>query len=213
MRVGPADIADFVMHREYVLFPGADQGPRKRLLSALAAAVFHSVLGGGRPSATLGAVSAAARSGHLFLWSAHVPVQAVLQRGLLGGALPAADTPFLEVLSQNYGGDKLDYYVRRTVHVSRTKDGRLRVEVQLRNVAPSGLPTYMTVRADSPRPPVPVGQAKVAMSVYGAKSSRFDQVQLDGATSTMAFDTATGRSSGRWCWSCRRARPAPSRSC
>ena len=140
-------------------------------------------------------------------------MQAVLQRGLLGGALPAADTPFLEVLSQNYGGDKLDYYVRRTVHVSRTKDGRLRVEVQLRNVAPSGLPTYMTVRADSPRPPVPVGQAKVAMSVYGAKSSRFDQVQLDGATSTMAFDTATGRSSGRWCWSCRRARPAPSRSC
>ena len=196
LRVGPADIADFVMHREYVLFPGADQGPRKRLVSALAGAVFHSVLGGGRPSATLGAMSAAARSGHLFLWSAHAAEQVVLQRGLLGGALPTTNTPFLEVLSQNYGGDKLDYYVRRTVHVSRTKDRRLRVEVQLRNVAPSGLPRYMTVRSDGPRPPVPVGQAKVAVSVYGAKSSRFDQVQLDGVTSTMAFDTDHGQAFG-----------------
>jgi len=197
VRVGPNDVADFVMHREYVLFDGAkDQAPRKQLVSALAGAVFHSVLAGGHPTATLSAVSAAVQSGHLQLWSAHASEQAVLRAGIVGGALPKADSPYLQVLTQNFGGDKLDYYVRRQVRVTRVGDGRLRVEVQLRNVVPPGLPTYMTVRSDHPQPPVPVGQARLGLSVYGALSSRFDQVQRDGATSTMVFDTDHGHAFG-----------------
>jgi len=197
VRVGPGDVADFVMHREYVLFANSpDQAPRKRLLGLLADGVFHSVLAGGHPTATLNAVYVAAQSGHLLLWSSRVPEQAVLQAGLLGGALPTGDSPYLEVLTQNVGGDKLDYYLRRRVRVTRVPDGRLRVEVQLHSVVPAGLPTYMTVRSDKPMPPVPVGQAKLAVSVYGAKSTRFDQVQRDGKTGTMVFDTDHGQSFG-----------------
>jgi len=210
--VGPGDVADFVMHREYVLFANSpDQAPRKRLLGLLADGVFHNVLAGGHPTATLNAVYAAAQSGHLLLWSSRVPEQAVLQAGLLGGALPTGDSPYLEVLTQNVGGDKLDYYLRRRVRVTRVPDGRLRVELQLHSVVPAGLPTYMTVRSDKPMPPVPVGQAKLAVSVYGAKSTRFDQVQRDGKTSTMVSTPTMASPSAPCCSSCLPGRRAPCR--
>lgn len=197
VRVGPDDVADFVMHREYVLFGSArSQAPRKRLLAALAAAVFHSALSGGRPTTTLSAAVLAAQSGHLLLWSTHNAEQAVLQHGLVGGALPSGNTPYLEVLTQNYGGNKLDYYLRRLVQVTRIGDGRIRLAVEVRNDVPQGLPAYMTVRSDRPMPPVPVGQARVAVSVYGALSSRFDEVRLDGRTTGMMFDTDHGHPFG-----------------
>ena len=196
LRIGSEGVADFVMHGEYVRFGSGDQTARKQVLSALAGAIFRRLVASPRPTETLRAVLAAAGSGHVQVWSQRPTEQAVLASGRVGGALPSGRAPFLEVLTQNYGGDKLDYYVRRTVSVTTDGTGRQRVVLQLRSVVPGGLPTYMTGRNDKPDPPVPVGQAKIGIAVYGAVGSLFDDVQVDGRPSTMTFDHDHGHGLG-----------------
>ena len=196
LRVGADDVVDFALHREYVLFPAADQTARKRVLTALAEAIFHRVVASPNPAGTLRGMVTAAGSGHVLMWSRHPAEQSVLLSGRVGGALPATRTPFLEVLTQNYAGNKLDYYLHRTVTVTPAGPGRVRVVVTLLNAAPAGLPAYMTVRADRPAGRVPVGQAKTSVAVYGGLGALFDQVQVDGRPATMTFDTDHGHGLG-----------------
>lgn len=192
-RVDADNVVDYTLVRQYARYADfGQQLTRKRVQAELARAVFHEVLTGHDPVATVRAMARAASSGHLFFWSAHPDVQAKVTGGLVGGALPSTDTPFLEVVTQNYGGNKLDAYVRRTVAVRRVR-GALEVTVTLRNVAPPGLPPYVTVRADHPDPPVPVGQAKIGFSVLGALSSTISDVRVDGRpVPDVAFDKDHG---------------------
>ena len=187
--VSADNVVDFVGHQEYVAFP--DNEVRKKLLAALAEKVFHQVVAGADSSATAKGLLKAAGSGHLFLWSRHDPEQQVLSGGLVGGALPSDAKPYLSVLTQNYGGDKLDFYLRRTVSVTRVA-GRLKVRIVLTNTAPLGLPLYMTVRSDRPQPPVPYGQAKVGVAVYGAQGSKVTEVTVNGAATFLLPDTDHG---------------------
>ena len=188
------NVVDFVGHDEYVRYP--DVARRKRLLSTLAADLFHQVLASKAPVSTLQAMGRAASSGHLYIWSAHREDAVMLAAGLVGGALPSTNTPYLSVLTQNFGGDKLDFYIRKTVVLTRDASGQLTLRVTLRNLAPPGLPLYMTVRSDKPDPPVPYGQAKVALSVYGAKSTEVSSITVDSKPQTARFDHDRGHRVG-----------------
>jgi hypothetical protein len=179
-----------VGHTEYVRYP--DVPSRKKLLGTLAADLVKSVIQAKDSVRTLQALARAGSSGHLYLWSSDARAQALLAPTLVGGALPTKDTPYLSVLTQNYGGDKLDFYVRRSVDVVRLANGSVRVDVTLRNVAPPGLPLYMYVRSDKPQPPVPYGQAKIGMTFYGALSSSVEAVTVNGRTPQVGFDTDHG---------------------
>ncbi len=192
--VTSASVVDFVGHDEYVRYTDVPQ--RKLLLSALAADLFHQVIAAKDAIGTMQAFTRAGTSGHFFLWSAHPEEQAVLSQGLVGGALPVHDSPYLSVLTQNFGGNKLDFYLRRTVVVTPQRDGFLRLTVTLRNIAPLGLPTYMTVRSDKPTPPVPYGQAKVGFSFYGALSTEVGDARVDGRPAPMDFDQDHGHRLG-----------------
>lgn len=203
--VGAGNVVDFVGHREYVDFP--DNEVRKPLLSQLAAEVFHQVVAAKDAVGTAKAVLRASSSGHLFVWSRRPQEQAVIAGGLVGGALPATDVPYLSVLTQNYGGNKLDFYLRRQVTVRRQADGQLRVTVVLRNTAPLGLPLYMTVRADKPVEPVPYGQAKVGLAVYGAKSSVISRAEVDGRPVLLEPDRDHGSAFGTTTVEVPRGRP------
>jgi hypothetical protein len=188
-RVTRDGILDFVSHREYVDHPRP--AARKALLRDLAGAIFTSAT----RQATLRTLLDAGRSGHVFLWSAHPAEQLLLAPRLLGGALPATDTAYLQVVTQNLGGNKLDYYLHRTVRVRREGDA-LRVTVELVNTAPRGLPSYVTVRSDHPSTAVGYGQAKTALSVYGALSSQLSAVTVDGRAAGMRFDLDHGHAFG-----------------
>ncbi|MCW2586229.1 MAG: beta-glucan endohydrolase [Frankiales bacterium] len=192
--VGAGNVVDFVAHDQYVRY--TDHAHRKRLLSALAADLFLRAVAAKDPVPTMRALGRAAGSGHLYVWSAKAAEERLLTRGLTGGALPMTDAPYLSVLTQNFGGNKLDFYLRRQIRVSRQPDGALRVRVRLRNGAPEGLPAYMTVRSDRPEPPVPYGQAKVGLSVYGARRTSVSSVEVDGRPSTMTFDKDHGHNVG-----------------
>ena len=188
------NIVDFVGHREYVDYP--DYVRRKALLGDLTGQMFHQVLAAKDPVGTLKAALRAGQSGHLLMWSRHPAEQALLAGGPLGGALPADDTPYLSVLTQNFGGNKLDYYLQRAVTVTRARPGVLRVRVVLTNTAPLGLPLYMTVRSDKPKPPVPYGQAKVGFAVYAGRDSVFTEATVDGRPVVLEQDSDHGHALG-----------------
>lgn len=172
-RLAPDEITAFVCAQEYVDYP--NPATRKPVLRELAKAIFDGAVSGGglEPFAKAGS------SGHLLAWFARPAEQSLVAGHVMGGALPTDGSAYLQVLTQNFAGDKLDYYLHRTVKVVKVAGG-LRVTVELRNDAPTGLPAYVTARADHPVPPVPYGQARVALSLYGGKGAGFTDATLDG---------------------------------
>lgn len=184
--VSAENVVDFVERGEYVRYP--DVARRKELLSTLAGDLFRSVIAAKDQISTLQAFARAGASGHLFVWSAAAADARRLGEAVVGGRLPTRDTPYLSVLTQNFGGDKLDFYLRRSVRVTKaSRRGFLTVTTALRNTAPEGLPSYVTVRSDKPDPPVPYGQARSSVSVYGALSTGVRSIMIDGRPATARF--------------------------
>ncbi len=179
-----ADVVDWVARREYVDNP--DVRARKALLRDLAQSLFAQVM----HLRTVQPLLDAAHSGHLFIWSAHPEEQQVLAPRLVGGLLPADDAPYLQVVTQNFGGNKLDYYLHRRVQVRR-ETGAYAVTVTLTNTAPTGLPTYMSGRADHPHDAT-YAQARIGLSLYAGKGARFGPVVVDGTPALTRFDVDHG---------------------
>jgi len=194
LQVSADSVRDFVWREEYVRYP--DPQARKLVLSGLSRDIFARVIATKDPVKLLQAFIRIGQSGHFFAWSADEREQAVLAAHSSGGVLPQTDVPYLSVLTQNIGGNKLDYYLRRTVRVRPADGGFLRVDVTLRNTTPLGLPDYVTVRSDRPDPPLPYGQAKSLFTIYGAMSSEISRVELDGKPAQMAFDRDHGHRMG-----------------
>jgi hypothetical protein len=183
-----ADVVDWVARREYVEHP--DPAARKAHLRALAEELFAQVKALRDPDPLL----AAARSGHLFLWAAGPAEQRLIADHLVGGALPSDASPYLQVLTQNFGGNKLDYYLHRAVRVRRDGDAWA-VAVTLTNRAPGGLPAYMTARPDRPDL-AGTGQARVGLSLYAARGARFGPWVADRRRLVVRFDTDHGLTLG-----------------
>lgn len=180
------NIVDFVGRDEYVRYP--DVPTRKARLRDLAGLIFDKVVTSGDSVGMVRAFARAGQSGHLFIWSATSAEQKVLGNRLVGGALPGTNRPYLQVLTQNLGGNKLDFYLRRSVSVEAAGGGWYDVSVTLVNGAPAGLPTFMTVRADRPQFPVDYAQARVNLAVYGAPGSEFRRFRVDERATVVRQD-------------------------
>ncbi|MFN2537281.1 MAG: DUF4012 domain-containing protein [Mycobacteriales bacterium] len=192
--VDAANIVDFVCRREYVDYPSSKV--RKPLLRDLATEVFNRVVAGGDAVGTFRRLAKAGGSGHLYLWTRHEASQRVLASEIVGGALPPSGRPYLSVLTQNFGGNKLDYFIRREISVTSAREGGIHVVVKLTNQAPLGLPLYMTVRSDRPDPPVPYGTARINLAVYAAGQSVFSGATIDGSPILLSPDTDHGLALG-----------------
>jgi len=182
------DVVDWVARREYVEHP--DPAARKAHLRDLAEVLFAQVKALRDPEPLL----EAARSGHLFLWSAHAREQALVADHLVGGALPAGQSPYLQVLTQNFGGNKLDYYLHRAVRVRRAGDA-YEVAVTLTNRAPQGLPAYVTSRPDR-SDLAGSGQARVGLSLYATRGAWFGPWVADRHRLTVRYDVDHGLTLG-----------------
>jgi hypothetical protein len=157
-----------------------DNAARDRYLQQVARVSYQQVVQARDTVGLLHAFGTAAGSRHLQLASEHAAEQALLARTPLGGALPETAAPYLEVTTQNAGGNKLDYYVRRAVTWTRVAPGRTRVEVRLTNVAPPGLPQYVSGRLDLPGLKAPVdGQQHVYLSVFTTAGAGLAGATLD----------------------------------
>jgi len=145
--------------------------------------VLHSA--GGHGTALLDALEHAANERRLLVWSAHSNEEAQLAPTSLGGVVPTGPQPLTALVINNGAGDKLDYYLDRTLTYTpgSCSAGRRQatVTVTLTNRAPThGLPPYVVVRSDHPLWPPPRGTNRELVTVYTTDGTRLVHATLDG---------------------------------
>lgn len=183
-RVDADDVVSFLEKDQYRLPLSADQ--RKGVLKAVAKAAADRILDQRRSlTALLPDLYRMTVDGHLRVMSTHPEAQARLERYPVAGVLPLTPRPFAAAYVTNgssgkleaYLGSHLDYRVRSCGRSTR----RVTVTVTLTNGAPSsGLPAYVTTRADHPNFPTVPGQVREMLSVYLTQGARVAAADVDG---------------------------------
>lgn len=183
-RVDAENVVSFLEKDQYRLPLSANQ--RKGVLKAVAKAAADRILDQRRSlTALLPDLYRMTVDGHLRVMSTHPEVQARLERYPVAGVLPLTPPPFAAAYVTNgssgkleaYLGSHLDYRVRSCAGSTH----RVTVTVTLSNHAPlSGLPAYVTTRADHPNFPTVPGQVREMLSVYLTQGARVAAADVDG---------------------------------
>lgn len=171
--VGPIAVRGIPLHRGNVtqgllnqvyLAYGADQELRRTVLAEVLSATVTALTERPTPTGPLMAsLARSVRGRHLMAWSSDERHQHTWE---LLGADGALDPHGLLLAVQNHGGYKLDWYVRPTAEVSRSRRGgeeEVVVELTVENTAPPGLPDWV---AGSPVPDLPTGSYRAFVTVY-----------------------------------------------
>jgi hypothetical protein len=166
----------------------ADNAARDAYLQGVAKASYRRITSGsGDTVALVRALARMAGERHLQVASEHAAEAAALAPTPLAGVLPVGG-PYLNVVTQNAGGNKLDYYLRRTVTYAPG-----RIEVRLRNTAPPGLPAYVTNRLDRPGLTAAVkGQQRLYLSVYTSENTGLFGATIDGKPAGLESERERG---------------------
>ena len=179
--VTAADVPRILLHEQYVRFERPD---RLDFLGDVARAVFDRLTDGELPAPTRLAqvLGPLARDGHVVLHSTDDGEQAVFEQIGASGALPAVEGDFLGVITQNASGNKIDWFLRRTVDydVRPGSDGTVAatLTVTLHNGAPAtGLPDY--VIGGSGAAPTAPGVNRMILSIYSALDLVDASIALD----------------------------------
>ncbi|WP_235453190.1 DUF4012 domain-containing protein [Streptomyces olivochromogenes] len=152
-----------------------------------------------RLPALLVAVNDAQRDGRLKVWSAHAAEQRVLESRPYSGTLPNTPGPFAGLVVNNAAGGKLDYYLGRSLtwEAGACSGGHRTVTatMTLTNRAPtSGLPDYVTMRADSPPYRTRPGDNRLMVSYYAGVGATLVDATLDGRRALLAPAVERGHS-------------------
>jgi hypothetical protein len=132
---------------------------------------------------------------HLILYSMTAAEQQVFSEFGASGAIPAVAGDALAVVTQNSSGNKIDWYLRRSVSYRAAYDPSTGVvhstaEVALRNDAPpSGEPAF--VIGGFGRLPTALGENRTYLSVYSAL--QLDGVTVDGVPVAFSAQEELGR--------------------
>ncbi len=173
-----------------------DNNARKAYLQVVAKASLERVLSAPASRSLLGALGKSAGEGRLLMFSAHPAEQALLAGTSLAGVLPITPRPFAEVVVNNAGGNKLDYYLGREVTYTAGACGSARrassVVVKLTNNAPtSGLTSYAGGRLDGERGQAP-GSQRLLVSLYATHGAQLTSVLVDGRAGGAAVEAERG---------------------
>jgi len=193
--LGAGNIVALTQQAEYARF--ADDTARKAYLLEVARAAVTRLLGRhGDPAGLVRALARAAGERRLLVWSADPAVQGLLEQTPVAGTVPAGDGPYSGLVVVNAAGNKLDYYLDRSLHYRRTGCGDTRTvtaTIQLTNTAPrSGLPAIVTGRNDRPRYPTRPGDNRLLVSYYATRGARLLAATLDGTPTTVSPQRENG---------------------
>ena len=182
-----------LLFEQYVRLQGA---ARVDFLSRVTDAVWKRLTSSNPNLVQLaGAVGPMVAEKHIQLASVHPPEQRAFAELGADGAMGPVEGDFLGVVTQNYGGNKLDWFLRRSVAYDARVDpgsGELRanLRVTLRNLVPSsGLPAHYL--ANAAQPPLPPGTNKLYLSIYTPWS--FSMARLDGKPLSLQSQRELGR--------------------
>jgi hypothetical protein len=178
--------ANTVELTESTLYASYNNIERKRFLVQVAQSVATALLNHHPDSMALfQALRQNADDGRLRMWSRDASTESALEEAGLAGEVPEATGPFAHLVVNNFAGNKMDYYLGRslTYELGPCEGGSRPsvVRMRLTNSAPAaGLPALVTLRSDDPEHPHPPGSTRIWLSLYASSGARFTGATLDG---------------------------------
>jgi hypothetical protein len=199
-QINGANAAALTQATSYARFPEASataNARRKSYLLAVAAASSTKILSAsGEPTALLRAAGQAARERRILVWSADPAVQADLAQTSVAGVIPTTTAPYVGLSVVNDGGNKLDYYLDRSLTWQRSGCGptrRTTVTITLTNNAPAGgLSHYVTARLDAHSYPVRPGDNRLGVSYLATQGALMQSVTVAGRPGTASIGVQSG---------------------
>lgn len=109
------NVLSYLGNEIYIEFAGRDAA-RSALQSEVASALLERLLTlDGNTRALITAMAESVSGGHLQVWSSNPEVQQVLTRTRIAGQTPDVPGPYVQLVLNNGGANKLDYYTTREV--------------------------------------------------------------------------------------------------
>lgn len=183
------NVVELTESTAYFRFP-TDQNARKKYLQDIANEVVRTMTAGVKsPRTLLDALGRAAGERRLAIWSAVPDDQKNLEETPLAHIIPDDAAPYAEVVINNLGGNKMDYYLRREVeYVAAGCDGERRkstVRVRLTNSAnpEAKLPEYIGGQfglAGDPALDVPDGTMVSSVRVLATEGAKLESLESAG---------------------------------
>lgn len=165
------NVVELTESTAYARFPD-DQAARKQYLQDIANEIVNKMTGHiESPRKLLDALGKAVSERRIAVWSAVPADQELLEQTPLAHIIPDDAAPYAEVVVNNLGGNKMDYYLRREIEYVADGCGEntrmSTVTVRLSNEAPQGpLPDYVaTAPGISPEIPVDLPHGSMLTSV------------------------------------------------
>jgi hypothetical protein len=143
----------------------------------------------------LKAMGRAAGERRLLLWSADPAIQAQLETTPVSGVIPRTTKPYAGLSIVNDGGNKLDYYLDRSISWQRTGCGSTRdvtVTIKLHNGAPANVSPYVAERSDRHSYPVKRGDNRLEVAYFATQGGVMRSVTVDGAPGTAGIGSERG---------------------
>jgi Protein of unknown function (DUF4012) len=198
-RLSATNVVSLTQSTVYAKFPRAiaDLPARRKYLLKIAKAASTKVLGAHvDTTALVQAAGKAADERRLLVWSADSAAEALIQQTSVSGAIPVTPAPYVGLSIVNDGGNKLDYYLDRTLTWQRSGCGATRqvtVRITLTNHAPaSGLPKYVTYRSDRHGYPAKPGDNRLEVSYLATTGAVMRSVSVDGRAATAGVGAEQG---------------------
>ena len=199
-QVSAGNVVELTQSTAYTKFRGlsaATQAQRRGYLLSIAGGVSTKILDTRTDPAGLArAAGKAAEQRRLLVWSADPVVQADLARTSVAGIIPITKAPYVGLSIVNAGGNKLDYYLDRSLTWERTGCGPTRqakVTITLTNSAPaSGLSPYVTARSDRRSYPVKPGDNRLSVSYLATQGATMEAVTIAGQPGTASIGVERG---------------------
>ncbi|MGE2724320.1 DUF4012 domain-containing protein [Mycolicibacterium pulveris] len=147
-RITADNVVELTESTVYERFPD-DQAARKQYLQDVASEVVNKITGPVEsPGKLLDALGKAAGERRIAVWSSFPDEQALLEETPLAHVVPDDAAPYAEVVINNLGGNKMDYYLTRQIEYAADGcNGETRkstITVRLANTAPDRpLPDYV----------------------------------------------------------------------
>ncbi|MEU6687239.1 DUF4012 domain-containing protein [Streptomyces sp. NPDC046832] len=170
---------------ESTLYASYSNIERKRFLVQVAQSVAAALLHRPEAMPLVHALRQNVEDGRIRVWSADPSTESALRRSGLAGEIPERRGPFAYLVVNNSAGNKMDYYLQRSLsyELGPCQDGTRSsvVRIRLKNAAPvAGLPALVTLRSDDPHGSNPLGSTSVWLSLYASSGARFTGGTLDG---------------------------------
>jgi hypothetical protein len=190
------NVVPLTLSTAYSEFP--DRQARQDYTEEAAKATFTKLVTGAfsglRPLGS--ALLTAGSEGHVLMYASDPADEAILTELGFAGRLPRPGAPVAELTVQNFGGDKLDYYVHTSLAITGSKPAvrgtEVTARISLTNDAPSGrsTPRYVFGPLSGTGPP---GVYLGLVTLYLPAGSYLKSSQVDGS---IAVDPAQGTQDG-----------------